>query len=174
MGPGVVLLKCGLRRCLKKGEYLRLYNLGEVPVAVQSALNTYEVRSVVVTNGAPNHHTRCLSAMPLNNAALQVALTTVPPDTYAAITVGHVEAGLVRKDDISPPYGKCSRTHCSRRRLWCMDNGSRRNGVRATSPTFSRRRRTVDADKFTPVAVLQRRVNTVYEAVRSVLAMQTM
>ena len=40
--------------------------------------------------------------MPLNNAALQVALTTVPSDTYAAITVGHVEAGLVRKDDISP------------------------------------------------------------------------
>ncbi|KAJ8894325.1 hypothetical protein PR048_006945 [Dryococelus australis] len=66
-----------------------------------------------------------------------------------------------------------SRVHCSLRSLWFLDNGSRRNGMRVISAARIRRRRTVDADRFSPVAVLQCQANTVDEAVRSVTAMRT-
>ena len=65
---------------------------------------------------------------------------------------------------------RCSRVHCSLRRWWSLDNGSRRNGMRTA---LKRRRRAVEADRFKPVAVFQRKVNTVDEAVRSVTAMRT-
>ena len=46
--------------------------------------------------------------------------------------------------------------------------------MRATSPALKRRRRTVEAeDKSKRVAVLQRQLNIVNEAVRSVTAMRT-
>ncbi|KAJ8884424.1 hypothetical protein PR048_016281 [Dryococelus australis] len=93
--------------------------------------------------------------------------TTVASNTYAAITVGHVEAALVRKHNILP----LSATAFTR--LWFLDDGSQRNGMCATSPSRSRRRRTVDEDMSTPVAVLQCRANAVEEAVRFVTAMVT-
>ena len=40
--------------------------------------------------------------MPLKNVDSQIAFTSVASNTYAAITVGHVEAGLVRKHHILP------------------------------------------------------------------------
>ena len=45
--------------------------------------------------------------------------------------------------------------------------------MRATSPALNRRRRTVEADRSKPVAVLQRRLNAVNETERSVTAMRT-
>ena len=44
--------------------------------------------------------------------------------------------------------------------------------MRTTCPALNRRRRTVEADRSKPVVVLQRRLNTVDEAVRSVTAIQ--
>ena len=66
-----------------------------------------------------------------------------------------------------------SRAHCSLRHWWSLDNGSRCNGMRATSPALKRRRWTAEADRSKPVAVLQCRLNTLDEAVQSVMAMQT-
>ena len=66
-----------------------------------------------------------------------------------------------------------SRAHCSLRRWWSLDNGNRRNVMRAISPALKRGRRTVEADRFKPVAVLQCRLNNVDEAVRSTMAMCT-
>ena len=45
--------------------------------------------------------------------------------------------------------------HYNLRRLWSLDNGSQRNAMRATSPAIKRRRRTVEADRCKPIAVLQ-------------------
>ena len=45
--------------------------------------------------------------------------------------------------------------------------------MRATRPALKRRRRTVEADRSKPIAVLQRRLNTVDETVQSVTAMRT-
>ncbi|KAJ4426366.1 hypothetical protein ANN_27180 [Periplaneta americana] len=61
-----------------------------------------EARLDIVSSGAPNHHTRRLSTMLLNNAGSQIAFTTVVTNTYAAIIVGQVEEGLVRKHYILP------------------------------------------------------------------------
>ena len=52
-----------------------------------------------------------------------------------------------------------SRAYCSLRRWWSLDNGSRCNGMRDTSPALKIWRRTVEADRSKPVAVLQRRLN---------------
>ena len=60
-----------------------------------------------------------------------------------------------------------SRAHCSLRRWWSLDNGSRRNDMRATSPDLKTWLRTVEADRSKPVAVVQRRFNNVDEAVWS-------
>ena len=40
--------------------------------------------------------------LPLKKAGSQIAFTSVASNTYAAIIVGHVEAGLVQKHYISP------------------------------------------------------------------------
>ena len=45
--------------------------------------------------------------------------------------------------------------------------------MRATSPALKRRRRTVEADRSKPAAVLQRRLNTVDVAVQSITALWT-
>ena len=66
-----------------------------------------------------------------------------------------------------------SRAHCILRRWWSLDNGSRCNGMQATSPALKRQWRTVEADRSKPVAVLQCQLNTVDETVQSVTAMQT-
>ncbi|KAJ8867452.1 hypothetical protein PR048_031254 [Dryococelus australis] len=109
--------------------------------------------------------------MPLHIAGCHIAVTMVASNTYTAITVGQVEAGLVPENTTlchSASQRLCSRAHCSLRCLWFLDNGSRRNGMRASSPARSRLRRTVDADRSTPVAVLQCRANFVDDPVRSV------
>ncbi|KAJ8888810.1 hypothetical protein PR048_008302 [Dryococelus australis] len=61
-----------------------------------------ESRLHVVSNGAPSHHTWRLSAMSSHNADRQIEVNTVVSKTYAAITAGQVEAGLVRKHYILP------------------------------------------------------------------------
>ena len=67
-----------------------------------------------------------------------------------------------------------SRAHCSSlSHWWSMDNGSRCNGMWATSPALKRWQRSVDADRSKAIAVLQRRFNTVDEAVWFVTAMWT-
>ncbi|KAJ8880091.1 hypothetical protein PR048_020714 [Dryococelus australis] len=64
---------------------------------------------------------------------------------------------------------RCSRVHCMLRRLWFLDNGSRRNGMPATSSACSGRHRAIDVDSSTPIAALQCRYN---EAVRPVTNMR--
>ena len=110
--------------------------------------------------------------MLLKNAASQIAFTKIASNTYAAIIVGHVEMDSSENTTFrhSARQWRRSRAHCSLRRWWSLDNGSRRNGMRATSSALKRRRRTVDADRSKPVAVLQRRLDTVDEAVRSAIA----
>ena len=108
--------------------------------------------------------------MPLKNAGSQIAFTSVASNMYAAIIVGHVEAGLVQKHCISPLSTPVTAFTCP---LQSLDNGSRRNVMRATSPALKIRRRTVEADRSKPVAVFQRRLNTVDGAVRSVTTMWT-
>ena len=66
-----------------------------------------------------------------------------------------------------------SSAHCSLRCWWSLDNGSWCNGMRATSPALKRQRGTVEADRSKPVAVFQRQLNTVDEAVWSITAMWT-
>ena len=65
--------------------------------------------------------------MPLKNAGSQIAFTSVVSNTYAAIIIGHVETGPVRKHYISPVstpvQWQRSCAHCSLRRwsLWTME-----------------------------------------------------
>ena len=66
-----------------------------------------------------------------------------------------------------------SHAHCSLRHWWCLDSGSRHNGMRVTSPALKRQRRTVEADRSKSIVVFQRWLNTVDEAVQSIMAMQT-
>ena len=112
--------------------------------------------------------------MPLKNAGSQITFTSIALNMYVAIIVGYVEAGLAE-------YTFChkahqwwhSHVHWNPRHWWCLENGSWRNGMRATSPALKRRWWTVEADRSKPVAVLQHRLNIVDEAVRSVTAMWT-
>ena len=65
--------------------------------------------------------------------------TSVASNIYAVIIVGNVDAGHVRKHYISPlSTPQCRRSRaCSLRRWRSLGNGSRRNGLRASSPNDS-------------------------------------
>ena len=98
--------------------------------------------------------------MPLKNAGCQISFTSVASNTYAAIIVGHVEVGLVRKHYISPVWGVGS--------LWTMEAEAM-----VCESALKRWWQTVEANRSKPIAVLHRRLNTVDEAVRSVMVMRT-
>ncbi|KAJ8884681.1 hypothetical protein PR048_016539 [Dryococelus australis] len=57
---------------------------------------------VTSRGGAPKYETWRLSTMALHNAGFQIMVTAVAPNAYTAITVGHIEVGLVRKHYILP------------------------------------------------------------------------
>ncbi|KAJ8866790.1 hypothetical protein PR048_032651 [Dryococelus australis] len=105
--------------------------------------------------------------MPLHSVGCQIEVTTAVFNTYAAITVGEVEAGHVRKHYIFPLSTSATAFTCP------LQSEARRNDKRATNPAHDRWRRTVDAEMSTPVAVLQCRANTLDEAVRSIKAIPT-
>ena len=65
-----------------------------------------------------------------------------------------------------------STCHCKPRPWWFLDNGNQRNGMWTTSPALKIRQITVKANSSKPIAVLQRRLNTVDKAIRSVKFMR--
>ncbi|KAJ8886044.1 hypothetical protein PR048_012250 [Dryococelus australis] len=107
-----------------------------------------QARSHVVSEAAPNHHNWRMSAMLLRDAGCQIAVTTVASNTYAAIAVGQLEAGLVRKHHILSLSTPVTAFTCL---LWSEDfvvsgQWNRRNSMCATSPALSRGRLTFGAD----------------------------
>ena len=113
--------------------------------------------------------------MPLKNADSQIAFTSVASNTYAAIIVGRVEVELIWKHYISPLSMPLIAFTCPLQSEALMVFGQWKptHGMWTTSPALKTRQQTVEADRSKPVAVLQRRLNTVDEAVRPVTAMWT-
>ncbi|KAJ4449526.1 hypothetical protein ANN_00927 [Periplaneta americana] len=108
----------------------------------------------------------------ISGELVRITFTPVASNTYAAIIVEQVEAGLVRKHYIlllSTPV-KAFTCPLQSETLVVSGHWKPTQRMRSTSPTLKRRQRTVDADRSTPVVVLQRRLNTVDEAVWSVTA----
>ncbi|KAJ8898272.1 hypothetical protein PR048_003632 [Dryococelus australis] len=114
-----------------------------------------ESRSHVVSNGVPKHHT-CLSAVPLHNAGCQIAVATVASNTYAALTVEQFEAGLVREHYILPLSTPATAFMCPLQSETCVVSGQWKPTQWHTchQSIRSRRRRAINTDRSTPVALL--------------------
>lgn len=50
-----------------------------------------------VSNGCPNHHTRCRVPMPISKVSKQQVVSSKPPGTFTAIRILHTELRLVWK-----------------------------------------------------------------------------
>ncbi|KAJ8898412.1 hypothetical protein PR048_003772 [Dryococelus australis] len=136
------------------------------------AIPRAESRSHVVSNGAPNHHMWCLSSMLVHIAICQIAVTMVACNTYAAITVGQVEVGLVRKHYILLHSMPGMAFTCPLQSEAFVVSGLwKQMQWHAAQPKADCQ--TVDADRSMSIAVLQCRTNTVDEAVRFVTAIRT-
>ena len=79
-----------------------IQTVNDVPVVVQTAHNSQQLRSSMICYGAPDHNSGCSFTVAFNNALWKVAFTGIASHTNAAIMVPQIKAGFIKKHGILP------------------------------------------------------------------------